>query len=184
MPRLALDDPVTAVPGVGTRAAGALQKAFDIQTVRDLIEHYPAQGPGKYRDTGALTLLVDAAVGDQVTIVGTVTRWAIIPTRRKGMTIAKATIADDRGDRVEAPFFNQEWRPRQHPAGTRVAVSGSSSSSARPFSSSPRKIVTVGEEELDHEADRIQATYPATEALPSPKIAALVAGARRAAAVR
>jgi ATP-dependent DNA helicase RecG len=174
MPRLTLDDPVSAVPGVGTRVATALRAAFDIESVRDLVEHYPAQGPGKYRDTGALTLLGDAAVGDQITVVGTVKSWAVIPTRRKGMRIAKVTIIDDRGDRVEAPFFNQEWRPRQHPAGTRVAVSGQLEQFRSTLQLARAKIVNVGEEELDPEADRIQATYPATEALPSPKIAALV----------
>jgi ATP-dependent DNA helicase RecG len=177
MGALSLESPVTDVPGVGTRAAAALGKAFGITTVRDLVEHYPAQGPGKYRDAGAVIPVSEAEVGEKLTVVGVIERWQLIPTRRKGMRLAKATLrADAGGDLVEAAFFNQDWLSRQHPSGTRVAVSGELERyRGRPQLRSP-KLQALGDAELD-DADRIRATYPATEALPSPRLAALVAAA-------
>jgi ATP-dependent DNA helicase RecG len=153
-----------------------LASAFAITTVRDLIEHYPAQEPGKYRDAGALVRLSEAEVGEQITVVGEILRWQIVPTRRKGMNLAKATLRDDLGDAVEVPLFNRDWLARRHPAGTRVAASGE----LERFRGQPQlkgaRLVALGEDELD-DVDRIQATYPATEALPSPRLAGLVAAA-------
>jgi ATP-dependent DNA helicase RecG len=176
MGALSLESPVTDVPGVGPRIAGALERAFRITTVRDLVEHHPAQGPGKYRDAGALVGLAEAEVGQKITVVGEIERWQLIPTRRKGVRLAKATIRDGRGDLLEAPFFNQDWLSRQHPSGTRVAVSGELERFRGKRQLKAPKLTVVGEEGLD-DADRIQATYPATEALPSPRIAAVVAAA-------
>jgi ATP-dependent DNA helicase RecG len=173
MGALSLESPVTDVPGVGPRAAAALDKAFGITTVRDLVEHYPAQGPGKYKDAGAVSDLAEAEVGEKITVVGTIERWQLIPTRRRGVKLAKATIRDRRGDLLEVPFFNQDYLSRVHTPGSRVAVSGA----LERFRDKPQlkgaKLVALGDADLD-DADRVRATYPATESLPSPRIAALV----------
>jgi ATP-dependent DNA helicase RecG len=173
---LSLDAPVIEVVGVSARTAATLGRVFDIATVRDLVEHYPAQGPGKYRDAGAVVPLAEATVGEQITVVGALERWQVIPTRRPGVKLVKATVRDDAGDLVEAAFFNREFLPRQHPSGSRVAISGA----LERFRGQPQlkapKIIALGDDHLD-DADRIRATYPATEALASPRIAAAVASA-------
>ncbi len=173
---LALDSPVTAVDGVSSRVAGQLERSFGITTVRDLLEHYPAQEPGKYRDQGAQIPLREARVGDRITLVGTIERWSIIPVRRRRMKLVKATLRVGGGDLVDAPFFNQEWLARQHPSGTRVAVSGE----LERFRGKPQlkgaKLIRLDDGELD-EHQRIAPTYPATEALPSARIARIVAAA-------
>jgi ATP-dependent DNA helicase RecG len=185
-----LDAPVTVIEGATTRAANALRDAFGIVTVRDLLEHYPAQEPGKYRDAGAQMLLRDARLGEPVTVVGTLSSWRVDrPSGRGGgrgrgaargrrdLTIARATVVDDAGSKVEASFFNQEWRARQTPEGTRVAVSGTLERFRDRLQLKNPKLAATGEDAGLADDERIQATYPATEAIGSSRIARLVAAA-------
>lgn len=130
---LQLDDDVAAVPGVGPSTAGRLRDAFGIATVGDLVRHVPDQQPGKYRERAAVKPLGQAKVGESITVVGDITAWRQIrPSGRPGKggkratprTVDKAEIVDDAGGRIAAPFFNQSWLPKRHPAGCRVAVTG------------------------------------------------------------
>jgi ATP-dependent DNA helicase RecG len=179
MPPLALDDPVTAVPGVSARAAGALDKAFGIQTVRDLVEHYPAQGKGKYRDAGAVMSLTEAPHDEPVTLIGTVGRWSIGRPRGRKLTIARTMLTDELSGRsIEIALFNQEWRARQLPSGTRVAASGIVDVFRGKLQLKNARISRTDEAiELMPEGERFRPTYPATEALASGRIAALVGAA-------
>ena len=169
-------DPVQAVPGVSARAATALRTAFGVETVRDLLEHYPRA----YRDIGARVSLAEAVPGQQITVVGTIASWSVARPSGRRMTIAKALLLDDDGSRVTVPFFNQEWRVRQTPEGTRVAVSGVLDRFRNDWQMKNAKLVAVGEAGggagLD-EAERVQPVYPATEALPAPRIARYVTAA-------
>jgi ATP-dependent DNA helicase RecG len=171
------DTPVSALDGVSARAARTLETVFEIRTVRDLLEHYPAQGSGKYRDIGAQTALADAPLGEPVTLVGTIRSWNVIRPRGRRMTIAKATLAEDGGDKVEVPFFNQDWRAKQTPAGTRVAVSGVLERFRSTLQMKNAKLTVLGDAEAPADTDRIQSTYPATDKLASERIAAIVAAA-------
>ncbi|HUH07712.1 MAG TPA: ATP-dependent DNA helicase RecG [Egibacteraceae bacterium] len=191
-----LDADVSAIDGVSGRAAGVLRAAFEIRTVRDLLEHYPRA----YRDIGALQPLAQAPLGEPVTIVGAITGWSVMRPGargrgggrgRRGLVIAKATVVDDGGDRVEVPFFNQEWRPRQHPPGTRVAVSGVLERFRAALQLKNAKLVVLGADgasapadvdadvdgDVDEELERIQPAYPATDPLPSWRIARFVGSA-------
>ncbi|HEY8339232.1 MAG TPA: OB-fold nucleic acid binding domain-containing protein, partial [Egibacteraceae bacterium] len=172
---LHLDDDVRAVDGVSARVAATLARVFDIHTVRDLIEHYPA--PDRYRDVGAAVPLAEATVGEPITVIGHVVAWSVARPRGRRLTIAKATVVDDWGGRVTVPFFNQDWRPRQVPEGTRVAVSGTLDRFRRDYQLKNPKLTVLAPGEVSEELDRVQATYPATEALPSWRIAKLVAAA-------
>ena len=166
---------VTDVPGVSATVATTLATTFEITTVRDLLEHYPHQG--KYRDIGEHVLIVDAAIGDVITVVGVLGTWNVIRPRGRKMTIAKTMVTDDAGGRVEISFFNQEWMAKRLPAGTRVAASGTLESFRSTLQLKNAKVVVLGEGETVDDTDRIQPTYPATERLPSGRIAALVAAA-------
>ncbi len=172
-----LDAPVTEVDGVSRRVAHTLHSAFGIATVRDLVEHYPAQGAGKYRDIGAARPLREAPLGEPVTLVGTIARWELIRPRRKRLTIAKMTLADEHGGKVVVPFFNQDWRPRQTPTGTRVAVSGVLERFRADLQVKNPKLTVLGDDGEVDDTDRIQPTYPAAEALPAPRLARLVGNA-------
>ncbi|MGH8903736.1 MAG: ATP-dependent DNA helicase RecG, partial [Egibacteraceae bacterium] len=186
--RAFLDADVAQVEGVTRKAATTLSSSFDIRTVRDLLEHYPHQD--KYRDVGARVPLAEAPLGEPVTIVGEIARWSVIKPRRRSLVIANATIHAEGGGKVDVPFFNQEWRPRQQPPGTRVAVSGvlerfRGTSQLK----NPKLVVLDGVDgqggkqggkqgsKPDEPFDRIQPTYPATEALASHLIARYVRNA-------
>ena len=171
-----LEAEVTEVPGVTRKAARALKDTLAVHTVRDLLGHYPHQD--KYRDVGARVPLAEAPLGEQATIVGTIGRWNVIRPRRS-LVIAKATIDADGGGRVEAPFFNQEWRARQQPAGTRVAVSGvlERFRGTAQLKNPQLVVLDPSGEDPGEVVDRVQPAYPATEALPSHRIATLVRAA-------
>jgi ATP-dependent DNA helicase RecG len=179
--RAYLDADVVQVEGVTRKAAAMLSSSsFGIRTVRDLLEHYPHQD--RYRDVGARVPLAQARLGEPATIVGQIARWSVLKPRRRSLVIVKATIHAEDGGKVDAPFFNQEWRPRQHPPGTRVAVSGILERFRGTLQlGNPKLVVLDGAvdqgAQTDEPFDRIQATYPATEALPSYRIAQYVRNA-------
>jgi ATP-dependent DNA helicase RecG len=169
-----LRSPVTKVAGVSPRLAAALEKAFGIETVRDLIEHYPAQD--KYRDLGEVVEPSLDLIGEQVTIIGTVTGWHVMRPRR-GMTIAKARVRTAAGAQLDVPFFNQEWRVKRHPVGSRAALAGTLDKFRKTLQlKNPRLIELDAGGGVATEA-RIVATYPATEAVPSSKLATIVQAA-------
>ncbi|MDP8968986.1 MAG: ATP-dependent DNA helicase RecG [Actinomycetota bacterium] len=174
-PQSWLDAPVSEVDGVSARSAAILRSAFAIATVRDLLEHYPHQD--KYRDIGGRVPLDHAPTGQPITVVGTIARWQVIRPRRRRMTIAKAMVTADDGGKVEAPFFNQEWRPRQHPEGTRVAVSGVLERYRSAWQLKNPQLTVLEAGEAPEDSDRIQPTYPTTEALPSWRLARFVRSA-------
>ena len=170
-----LEADVSAIDAVRPAVANTLRTTFGIETVRDLLEHYPHQG--KYRDIGEHVLIADAVLGEPVTIVGTLGSWNVIRPRGRKMTIAKATITDESGGRVEVSFFNQEWMTKRLPPGTRVAASGALERFRSALQVKNAKLVVLDEGETVDDTDRIQPTYPATERLPSGRIAALIAAA-------
>ena len=167
------DDAVTAVPGVSARMSTVLVNAFGIATVRDLLEHYPRG----YRDIGAQVSLAEATPGEQITVIGTVQAWAVQRPRGRKMTIAKATVTDDDGARVSVPFFNQEWRVRQTPEGSRVAVSGTLERFRTDWQLKNAKLVALASDGTLEDTERVQPVYPATESVPSWRLAQMVAAA-------
>ncbi|HSK96906.1 MAG TPA: DEAD/DEAH box helicase, partial [Euzebyales bacterium] len=163
------------VPGLSGRLAGALRKAFGIETVRDLVEHYPVQD--KYRDLGEVVEPSLDLLGEQVTVIGTVNGWQVMRPRRRNMTIARARVETASGAVLDVPFFNQEWRAKRHPRGSRVALAGTLERFRGTLQlKNPRLIELDDDGGIATEA-RIVATYPATEAVPSSKIATLVQSA-------
>lgn len=166
--------PVTVVPGVSARIAGVLRSAFDITTVRDLLEHYPVQD--KYRDLGAVVDPTLDLLGEQVTVIGTIDRWQIVRPRRRRMTIARARLRTTAGTPVDVPFFNQEWRARRHPEGTQVAMAGTLERFRGALQLKNPRVVEVDDAGGVSSEARIVPTYPATEKLSSARIGALVGG--------
>ena len=166
---------VADVPGVSTAVATTLRTTFGITTVRELLEHYPHQD--RYRDVGAAMPIAEAIVGEPLTVVGTVGSWSVARPKGRRLTIAKTVVRDDSGGSVEVAFFNQEWRPKSTPEGSRVAVSGTLEQFKSTLQLKNAKLTPLDEEATVDDRDRIQPTYPATERLPSPRIAKIVQAA-------
>jgi ATP-dependent DNA helicase RecG len=170
-----LEADVASVPGITAPTAKLLREHFAITTVRELLEHYPHDA--KYRDIGAHVALRDAPVGEAVTIVGTIRNWTVLRPKGRRLVIVRATVYDEAGGQVDVPFFNQEWRPRQSPVGTRVAVSGTLERFKSTLQLKNPKLAVLADDEVVDDSDRIQPTYPATEKLASHRIGGAVAAA-------
>ncbi|HSJ45085.1 MAG TPA: ATP-dependent DNA helicase RecG [Euzebyales bacterium] len=170
-----LDAAVTEVPGVSARIAGVLRSAFGITTVRELVTHYPVQG--KYRDLGAVEEPTLELLDEQITIIGVIDRWRIIRPRRRKLTIARARVRTDGGALVDAPFFNQEWRARRHPEGSRVALAGTLERFRGDLQLKNPTVVELDDAGGVASEARIVPTYPATEKLSSARLRGLIESA-------
>lgn len=184
---LALDDDVAAVPGVGPRTAARLRDVFGIATVGDLVGYFPVQESGKYRQRASVKSLAQAKVGEAITVVGEITGWQEIRPRARGKggsrrpkSVHKASILDDAGGRITAPFFNQPWLPQRHPRGARVAVSGQLERYRGQIQLGQAQITVLRDGEGVVEPaddDALIPTYPATADLSSEGIARVMRAA-------
>ena len=104
---------------VGGKTATALQRAFGMHTVGDLLAHYPR----RYARHGELTPIRSLPVGEQVTIIAEVRRVTERRMQaRKGM-ILEVIIGDGNGE-MSLTFFNQQWRAKDLTVGRRGIFAG------------------------------------------------------------
>ena len=182
---LRLDDRVTELPELGPKAASRLEDAFGIVTVRDLLEHYPR----RYHDAGEVLDLSQVRVGEPATLIGRVVDWS---TRRaqsrrgrgRQLRISEAVVRQASGATFTVTFFNQPWRTKQLRPGTVAAFSGKVEMFRSRLKLSVPDVQPLGHldpaEAADDEAfahQRLLAVYPATDALPSWRIAGWVEAA-------
>ena len=112
-----LEAPVTTLHGVSTAYSARLER-LGIQTVRDLIYHFPH----RYDDYSQLKPINRLEYGDETTIIGTIWETSSRKTR-SGSAIVTSIIADASGT-IEAVWFNQPYLTRQLRAGRRIVLSG------------------------------------------------------------
>lgn len=112
-----LDSRLDAV--VGGRTATALEKAFGMQTVRDLLWHFPR----RYSNRGELTPLVGLPVGEHVTVLAQVLDVRERRMQRRNGSLLEVRITDGVGTLV-LTFFNQAWRAQSLVAGARGIFAG------------------------------------------------------------
>jgi ATP-dependent DNA helicase RecG len=181
---LQLDAPVTEVEDLGPKAASRLREAFEIETVRDLLEHYPR----RYHDAGEVLDLSEVRVGEPATLIGRVVDWSSRRTRsRRGgrqLTISEARVRQASGSTFTATFFNQPWRSKQLRPGTVAAFSGKVETFRGDLKLSVPDVQPLGHvdpgEAEDAEAfahQRLLSVYRATESLPSWKLAGWIEAA-------
>ncbi|OBK33092.1 ATP-dependent DNA helicase RecG [Mycobacterium sp. 1245111.1] len=108
---------------VGAKAAGPLHEVFGIQTIDDLLRHYPRS----YVE-GTTVRSADAEQppeGEHVTLVDEITDTALLPIRsRPKDKLFRVTLGTGRG-KVTATFFHpKKWITDQLTKGTRVMLSG------------------------------------------------------------
>ncbi len=103
---------------VGGRTASALDKAFGMRTVRDLLWHVPR----RYSERGELTPLTGLPVGEHVTVLAQVLDVRSRQMQRGGKII-EARITDGTGS-LQLTFFNQAWRAGELVAGARGIFAG------------------------------------------------------------
>jgi len=118
VPRLSLDDPVTAITGINTAYGGKLERV-GVKTVRDLLLYFPR----KHRDFGNVTPIAWVRPGMQTTVRARVYHIARQLTPRKHMQIARATVSDDSGQ-LNVVWFNQPYIANYLREGDQIFLAG------------------------------------------------------------
>ena len=104
---------------LGGRTADAMRKGLGLETVEDLLRHYPR----RYAERGELTDLRTLTEGEQVTVLAEVRQVTVRPMRNRRGTILEAVVTDGR-DSMSLTFFNQKWREGQLRVGRRGLFAG------------------------------------------------------------
>lgn len=115
---LSITTSIKEINKVGVATARQL-KNLDIETVEDLLHHYPF----RYDDYSVVTSISNLQVGLNVNIVGHI---ELIQNKRspfKKINITEALVADDTGS-IKVVWFNQSFITRNLQAGDKVSLSG------------------------------------------------------------
>ena len=105
---------------VGDKSAKPLQKAFGLQTVEDLLRHYPR----RYAEIGQPTDLSALQVGQHVTVLAEVVQATVIPFRNQPRRSRTEVVVTDGTDRLSLTFFQKPWLPKVMTPGSTGLFSG------------------------------------------------------------
>ncbi|HEU4911049.1 MAG TPA: ATP-dependent DNA helicase RecG [Actinomycetes bacterium] len=103
---------------VGEKTAKELSTRLGVQTVEDLLRHYPR----RYYERGELTDLAGLRPGEQVTVQATVSGVTARQIRPK-LHKLDVVVTDGRA-RLTLTFFNKRWLERLLPPGTEALFAG------------------------------------------------------------
>ncbi len=160
---------------IGGKAATALDKAYELRTVGDLLRHYPR----RYAERGELTDLADLRVGDQVTVLAEVQRAHRRQMRSRRGSLFEVTVGDGRRT-LTLTFFNQPWRERDLTVGRLGLFAGKVTAfkGARQLNSPDYQLLGEADDESGGSAEDFAGAlipvYRATAGLPSWTIARCV----------
>lgn len=102
----------------GPAASVVLQRAFDIETVGQLLHHYPR----RYIDRSKIGPIKELRPGEVATVVATA-RSVSQRRTRQGKTMVVISLYDGTGV-IDITFFNQPWAASMYRKGMELAVSG------------------------------------------------------------
>ncbi|MCK3768283.1 ATP-dependent DNA helicase RecG [Microbacterium aerolatum] len=164
---------------VGSAVAKKLERAFEMQTVGDMLAHYPR----RYADPAELTPIRDLPIGETVTIVAEVLSSSARSMRNRSGAMTDVIIGDGQG-RVSLTFFAKgikqaEWRRDQLRPGRRGVFSGKvgSFNDVTQFSHPQYELFDDDEDrrtQVEERAHRPIPIYPATSAVESGQFRELV----------
>ena len=146
--------PVRFVKGVGPKGQETLEHSrFAIRSVQDLLQHYPR----RHLDFSETKPIRETGVGDEVTIIGKVHKVQAPPPARRKLPLK--VLLSDGTSTISLVFFNQPWRARQLPPGTRIAAKGKVTSfrGVRQMNAPMVDVISEADEVV-----RIVPQYPAT----------------------
>ena len=113
-----LDSPIDSLRGIGPKVTEACE-GLGLRTLGDLIEHVPHS----YRDRADAVAISELKIGQEATVLAEVRAARLRPTRRRGLTIVEATVADESGA-LKAVWFNQAWLAERLRPGARLLLNG------------------------------------------------------------
>jgi len=109
---------VQTLKGAGPKLAAAAAD-MDLGSVGDILLHIPHS----YRDRAEPRKLAELRIGEEATVEVDVRSARVRPTRRRGLVIVEAAVADDSGP-AKAVWFNQAWLVDRLTEGTRLLLFG------------------------------------------------------------
>ena len=123
LPRLSFDPAALATPLAElehvTKPVARRLASFGLETVGDLIDHFPR----RYEDFRDRKRIRDLKVGEEATVRGAVERVSADRTARRRVDLVRAVLRDDTGA-VEAIWFNQRYLVKVLADGMRLSVRG------------------------------------------------------------
>ena len=159
---------------VGDRTAKVLAEELGLETLEELIRHYPR----RYVVRGELTDIEALEEGEEVTILARIERVNVkrIPGRKGG--ILEVIVSDGRAKLI-LTFFNQAWRTKELSEGREGLFAGKVGlfKGKRQLSHPDYLLIPEGdnkEEAISDFAGKFLPVYPATRKLPSWKVAQCV----------
>ena len=173
-----LDTRLQDVVGAGT--AAALDKGLGLETVGDLLGHYPF----RYATRGEQTDLGALQVGDEVTVIAQVraattrdlARKPGPDHRRQRRQLTEVVVADDAGRTLTLTYFNQPWQAQKLKPGSRGLFAGKVARFRGRLQLNSPQYQLLGED-ADGGADAVEEfagalipVYPATGDVPTWKI--------------
>jgi ATP-dependent DNA helicase RecG len=168
---------------VGAKTAKSFSEVLGIETVGELLRHYPR----RYLKKGELTPFDELEVGDQATVSGRVKKVTVrsldskqeirpddVQKFRKHKTITKVVVTDGRND-LELAFFNQPWLANKLVAGTAALFWGEVTMfrETMQLKGPGTEILDeedLTEEEIERRAKPFRPLYPASAKLPTATI--------------
>lgn len=112
-----LETKLSELTGIGPSLSYKLSK-LNITTVGDLIYHFPF----RYDDFSQVVNILEAKIGEKVTLVGEI--WSIKNIFTRSKKILTQAIFNDGTSPVELTWFNQSWLTKQIQTGDRLQISG------------------------------------------------------------
>ena len=159
---------------VGDRTAKVLAEELGLETLEDLLRHYPR----RYVVRGELTDIESLIEGEEVTIMAKIEKVNLkrIPGRKGG--ILEVIVSDGRAKLI-LTFFNQAWRTKDLREGREGLFAGKVGlfKGKRQLAHPDYLLIPDGEnkeEAISDFAGKYLPVYPATKKLPSWKIAQCV----------
>ena len=159
---------------VGDRTSKVLAEELGLETLEDLLRHYPR----RYVVRGELTDIEALVEGEEVTIMARIEKVNVkrIPGRKGG--ILEVIVSDGRAKLI-LTFFNQAWRTKDLREGREGLFAGKVGvfKGKRQLSHPDYLLIPDGdnkEEAVSDFAGKYLPVYPATKKLPSWKVAQCV----------
>lgn len=155
---------------LGDRTAKAFKK-MGLETVEDLIRHYPR----RYAIRGELTDLASLRIGEEVTVMARISQITNRPLRQRKGSILDVVVTDGTGS-LSLTFFNQAWRERDLKVGMTGLFAGTVGSfKGKRQLTHPDYEILPDNENADSAvgefAGALLPVYPASASLPSWRIA-------------